>query len=85
MEEAIYKMTGMPALRMGIKNRGKIAIGMAADLLVFDSEKFTDNADYSNSTLLATGMGTVILNGQVVYNGNTFHNRNGRGVSRHKE
>jgi N-acyl-D-aspartate/D-glutamate deacylase len=75
----------MPAERMGIKNRGKIAVGMAADLLLFDPDEFTDNADYSSSIALATGMETVILNGQVVYSEKTFYNKNGRVVSRPKE
>jgi N-acyl-D-aspartate/D-glutamate deacylase len=83
MEEAVRKMTLAPAERMGLKNRGKIAIGMAADLLVFDPDDFTDNANYSNSTSAATGMGAVILNGQVALNKNTFYNKNGRVVSRH--
>jgi N-acyl-D-amino-acid deacylase len=78
-------MTLMPAERVGMKNRGKIMVGMAADLLVFDPDEFTDNADYSRSTLPATGMGTVILNGQIVYNGKTFYNKNGHVISRPKE
>jgi N-acyl-D-aspartate/D-glutamate deacylase len=80
MEEAIHKMTSMPAERMGIKNRGKIGVGMAADLLIFDPEEFTDHADYSNPRALATGMDTVILNGQIVYDKNTFYAKNGRVV-----
>ena len=68
MEEAVKKMTSMPAGRMGLKNRGKILPGCAADILIFDPDKFTDNAGYSNSTALATGMGTVIINGKIVYN-----------------
>jgi N-acyl-D-aspartate/D-glutamate deacylase len=82
MEEAIKKMTSMPAERMGLPNRGKIAKGFAADILVFDPDQFTDNADYTNSTALATGMGTVILNGKIVYNNGNFYNPNGCFINR---
>jgi len=77
MEEAVYKMTGMPAERMKLKNRGKLLPGYAADILVFDPEKFRDNADYANSSALASGMDTVILNGKIVYNENEFFEPNG--------
>ena len=81
MEEAIKKMTSMPAGRMGLANRGKIAPGCAADILVFDQEKFRDNADYSNPRSLATGLGTVILNGKIVYHNGEFFPPNGRAVT----
>ena len=77
MEEVIRKMTGIPAERMGLKNRGRILPGYAADVLVFDPGKFTDNAVYSNPKLLAGGMGTVILNGKIVYANGVFHASNG--------
>jgi len=82
MEEAIQKMTSMPAERMGIMNRGRIQKGYAADILVFDPLEFRDNADYSNSRALATGMDTVILNGSIVYSENTFFAPHGRTVFR---
>jgi N-acyl-D-aspartate/D-glutamate deacylase len=66
METAIAKMTGMPAARAGIKNRGLLKEGNAADVLVFDPEQFTDHADYTNPTERATGMGQVIVNGKLV-------------------
>jgi len=66
MEEAVKKIASMPAGRMGL-NRGKLLPGCPADILIFDPDKFTDNASYSNSTALATGMGTVIINGKAVY------------------
>ena len=80
MEEAINKMTSMPAERMGLKNRGKIIPGCAADLLIFDPGEFRDNADYTNSRALSSGMGTVILNGEIVYRKGTFFTPNGRMV-----
>ena len=82
MREAIKKMTSMPAQRMGIKNRGTLCKGYAADILVFDPDRFTDNANYSNPTALATGMDTIILNGKIVYNNGKFHNPNGKVITR---
>jgi N-acyl-D-aspartate/D-glutamate deacylase len=82
MEEAIKKMTSMPAERMGLRNRGKIARGYAADIVVFDPNQFTDNASYTKPTALATGMGAVILNGKIVYNEGNFYNPNGSFISR---
>jgi N-acyl-D-aspartate/D-glutamate deacylase len=82
MEEAIKKMTSMPAERMKLQNRGKIAKGFAADIIIFDPEQFNDNAHYTNPTALATGMGTVILNGKIVYNKGNFYNPNGCFLSR---
>ena len=72
MQEAIHKMTGMPARRMGLMNRGILRKNCPADILVFDSEIFTDNAGYSSPNALAAGMETVILNGQMVYNNGSF-------------
>jgi len=81
MEEAIKKMTSMPAERMGL-NRGKILPDCATDILIFDPDKFTDNATYSNSTALATGMGMVIINGKIVYNEGKFSREGGKVVQR---
>ena len=73
MEKAISKMTSMPAQRMGLKNRGILQKGCAADILVFDPAEFRDNANYKNPTAPASGMGTVILNGEIVFSGGTFN------------
>jgi N-acyl-D-aspartate/D-glutamate deacylase len=65
METAVAKMTSMPARRMGLLNRGLLKESAPADILIFDSEKFTDNADYINPLPHAEGMETVIVNGQI--------------------
>ena len=80
MEEGISKMTSIPAERMGIRSRGKILPGFAADILAFDPVLFRDNADYSNSNAFASGMGTVILNGEIVYHEGIFYAPNGRAL-----
>lgn len=82
MEEAVKKMTAMPADRMGLKDRGRLLPGMAADILIFDPYNFKDNADYSNARALATGMETIILNGQIIYTKGVFAAPAGRVVCR---
>jgi N-acyl-D-amino-acid deacylase len=72
METAIAKMTNMPAQRMGLRSRGLLKESACADVLVFDSEKFTDNAGYTNPLPHAGGMETVIINGKIV-NKNEYH------------
>jgi len=65
METAIAKMTRMPAERMCLNPRGLLIEGAPADVLVWDGELFTDNADYAFPSPLASGMDTVIINGKI--------------------
>ena len=46
LEEAIYKMTGLPAKKLRLHNRGLIQPGLAADIVVFDPAKVSDTATY---------------------------------------
>ncbi|MEK7130999.1 MAG: amidohydrolase family protein [Patescibacteria group bacterium] len=66
METIINKMTGMPALILGIKDRGVIEKDKKADLLVFDPEKITDTATYENPISPSSGIDYVFVNGQAV-------------------
>lgn len=66
MEEAIRKMTGAPAARMGLKDRGVIRIGAYADILVFDPEKFIDKATYESPALRPEGLSLCMVNGRIV-------------------
>jgi N-acyl-D-aspartate/D-glutamate deacylase len=72
METAVAKMTGMPAQRIGL-SRGLLKEGSPADILIFNSEKFTDKANYSNPLPLADGMETIIINGKIVNNRKEHH------------
>ena len=65
LEQAIHKMTGLPAARMGLVGRGVLREGYAADLLVFDPALFRDNATYSAPTRPATGLSLALVNGQI--------------------
>lgn len=66
-EKAIYKMTGLTAKNVGIQNRGLIARGYYADLVLFDPNTVRDNATITNATALSTGIIKVWVNGKVVF------------------
>lgn len=74
-EEAIRKMTQMPAERMGLLDRGVLRAGMVADVLVFRKEDFIDNADYSGRNGMATGMDDVFIEGVPVIRNGVLVNR----------
>lgn len=65
LEEAIRKMTGQPADRMGLKDRGRLVPGAAADVLVFDLDKFRDHATYAEPAKYADGLEYCIVNGRI--------------------
>ena len=62
--QAVHKMTGLPAQRLGLKDRGLLAPGYYADLLLFDPHTFTDHATWKNPAQQATGLDLVLVNGQ---------------------
>ena len=66
LEEAVYKLTTLPATNLKIKNRGALKEGFFADLAVFDPNKIHDNATYENPMQYATGMVHVFVNGRQV-------------------
>lgn len=71
LEDAIRKMSLMPAQTLEdfvpqMRGKGRIQIGMDADVVVFDPATVTDNATFENANQPATGVQTVIVNGGVV-------------------
>lgn len=64
LEEAIHKMTGLPADRLGLSERGKIRESFKADLLVFDPDTIQDKATFENPLHYPEGITHVICNGQ---------------------
>ena len=60
---AIHRMTGLAAKVFGLSDRGTIAPGQAADLVVFDQERIIDRATYSEPELMADGIVAVYVNG----------------------
>lgn len=66
LETAVYKMTGLPAWRLGLWDRGLVRPGMAADLTLFDPDKVIDTATYENPKQYPVGIEYVVVNGEVV-------------------
>ena len=81
LEEAIRKLTSLPASNLKIKKRGTLAPGYFADVVVFDPEKIQDHATFENSHQYSTGMLHVLVNGtQVLENGEHTGAKPGRVV-----
>ena len=66
LEEAVRKMTAMPAARFGLQSRGVLMEGMVADVLLFDAEAVSDEATYEEPTREAAGMRWVWVAGVAV-------------------
>ena len=66
LPQAIHKMTGLPARRLNIRNRGVIREGAKADLGVFDPRRIADAATYQDPHRYAGGVDHVIVNGRFV-------------------
>jgi len=70
MQEAIRRMTSLPAYNIGIVDRGQLSEGYYADVVVFDPEKIADQATFEEPHQYATGVWHVFVNGeQVLKNG----------------
>lgn len=68
IEEAINRMSYLPAKRLGIDKRGLLKEGYRADIIVFDPAEVEDKATYADPMQYSVGMDTVIINGKVVMN-----------------
>jgi N-acyl-D-amino-acid deacylase len=66
LEEAIHKLTGMPAALLHLKKRGELRIGNYADIVVFDPATVRANSTYEKPHQLATGVKNVFVNGTEV-------------------
>lgn len=66
LEEAIRKMTSLPASILGLADRGSIKEGMWADLVIFDPATVADKATFEDPFQYPVGIDTVIVNGTVV-------------------
>jgi N-acyl-D-amino-acid deacylase len=66
MEQAIYKLTGLPAGNLGIRDRGKLKSGYYADVVLFDPGQIQDHATFDDPHRYATGMRYVLVNGELV-------------------
>ena len=79
LEEAVLKMTFMPAKRIGLAKRGQVKMGWFADLVVFDPETIIDRATFQNPHQYPVGIEWVLVNGKIALaNGDYRDLRSGR-------
>jgi len=69
LEEAVYRMTGAAAARLGFRDRGTLRDGAAADLVVFDPARVRSNATYDEPRSFPDGIDHVVVNGTLVVDG----------------
>ncbi len=67
LPDAIHKMTGMPAQRFGLADRGFVRMGYAADLVLFDPETIIDTATFDDPIRPSQGIAAVWVNGRLSY------------------
>jgi N-acyl-D-amino-acid deacylase len=72
LETAVHKMTGMPAARLGLRDRGLLRPGHVADLAVFDPARVRDEATFADPHRYPTGIPYVVVNGAVVVDDSRF-------------
>jgi dihydroorotase/N-acyl-D-amino-acid deacylase len=69
LSSAIHRMTGLPAAALGLTDRGRIAPGAVADLVLFDPTTVADASTYEDPTRAAIGVEAVLLGGQFAVDG----------------
>ena len=81
VEEAVHKLTAMPAQRVGLTDRGRLAQGARADIVVFDPARFRERGTLEDPNHLAEGVSHVVVNGGVAMENGAFTgDRSGRVV-----
>jgi N-acyl-D-amino-acid deacylase len=66
LEDAVRKLTSLPATRMRLFDRGALREGLWADLTIFDFDRIQDNATYENPVAAPSGVDYVLVNGEIV-------------------
>ena len=85
LEEAVRKMTSLAAGNVGLRGRGFIQPGMAADLVLFDPTVIADRATFETPQATAVGVRAVWVNGEVVFeNGSPTGRHPGHALKRGK-
>ena len=82
-EQAFHKLTGRPAQVLGLKNKGRLAVGYDADVCVFDPQALHERATYTEPQQTSQGMTHVLVNGTfAIRNGALTGNKNGAVITR---
>lgn len=66
LEEAVRRMTSLPASRVGLRDRGQVAPGFAADIVVFHPEEVSERNSYAEPARYPAGIQYVLVNGEIV-------------------
>ncbi|MBQ1255288.1 MAG: D-aminoacylase [Clostridia bacterium] len=74
LQEMIRKMTSLPASVYGFAKKGRIAVGMDADLCIFDAEKICDGANFVENHLRNEGLNYVVVAGEITVENNVKNN-----------
>ena len=83
LPEAVASMTSLPAQALRLKGKGSIAVGMDADILVFDPENIHENGTYQDPHHPASGMDWVLVGGEAaIAEGRLTGSRSGRSLRR---
>jgi dihydroorotase/N-acyl-D-amino-acid deacylase len=73
LESALFKMTGQPARRLGLTDRGVLKIGAHADLALFDPATVADQSTFESPHHYPVGIPCVIINGRVAFDESGYH------------
>jgi dihydroorotase/N-acyl-D-amino-acid deacylase len=84
LESAVHKMTGMPAKRLALADRGCVREGCVADITVFDPATIADKGTYESPHQYPVGIDYVMVNGQLVVDEGKFTTARPGRVIRHK-
>lgn len=81
LEQAVHKMTALPASRVRLMDRGRLAVGLSGDVVVLDPTTVTDTATYEQPFSYPTGIRAVVVNGAIALReGQRAEGRAGRAV-----
>jgi N-acyl-D-amino-acid deacylase len=84
LEEAVRKLTSLPADHFGFRNRGRLTVGAAADVVIFDPARIADRATYEQPHQYPEGITEVLVNGVVVLQNGTRTDARPGQVLRHR-
>ncbi|MBT5139463.1 MAG: D-aminoacylase [Acidimicrobiaceae bacterium] len=73
LEDGVRRLTGLPADRIGLTDRGYLRVGTAADVVVFGLDGIRDNSSFENATVYADGIDHVLVNGVPAFSDGVRH------------
>ncbi|MFC3093381.1 N-acyl-D-amino-acid deacylase family protein [Alteromonas sediminis] len=81
LEDAVRKMTSLPAERINLQDRGRLSVGMKADVLIWELERLQDISTFENPHAYSEGIDYMWVNGQsVIFENELTGNRPGQGL-----